>query len=558
VTPLPIDRWLAANPLDVVEMASSRSAQTTTQDASFDEHLREQVQPANPQRADESVESPSAANGDPEANDAPSTQDRAAAPPESKEHERGDTPAADDSDVAATEGANAASDQNERGGDEPRVVAETEADAALEGPLENDATKPAGDDAVDGAEKTVEELPPEDRTETPQAPFVTTKAGTKPAGAEPQGDGVVKPKAATDPPDNATSSIGKATRSSALSSGSDAAEPAGDASRPSVDPGLIASPEREQAGLLPHVSGSGDVVATTKQNDGHRALPETESPTAESKSHPQASPDAANSDQVVTASADRRQGVGPEKHDRKTGGLADPASNRIRRPFQRTDAAVTGQSRAESTADAGAGTGAAGAAADDAVDLQSGATANASTTTNGGALEANVGRTPAQVLARGNDRTTSADRLSGAQQTRLVQRVARAFRAAQDRGGDVRIRLSPPELGSLKIELRVDAGVMTARLEAETHVARNALLDNLPALRERLAEHNVRVEQFDVDVPDRRGGHLSNTPDRQSAGSRQSFKGHAGTTLGPEEEPSTERPAEYLGPSRDDGINVMI
>jgi flagellar hook-length control protein FliK len=162
------------------------------------------------------------------------------------------------------------------------------------------------------------------------------------------------------------------------------------------------------------------------------------------------------------------------------------------------------------------------------------------------------------VLARGNDRATSADRLSGAQQARLVQRVARAFRAAQDRGGDVRIRLNPPELGSLKIEVRVDAGVMTARLEAETHVARNALLDNLPALRDRLAEHNVRVEQFDVDVPDRRGGDLPNTPDRQPAGSRQSSADHAGTSLGPDEEPSIDRPAETLGPSHDEGINVMI
>jgi flagellar hook-length control protein FliK len=46
----------------------------------------------------------------------------------------------------------------------------------------------------------------------------------------------------------------------------------------------------------------------------------------------------------------------------------------------------------------------------------------------------------------------------------------------------------------------VQNGVMAVKLEAETPAARNALLDNLPALRERLAEQNIRVEKFDVDI----------------------------------------------------------
>jgi flagellar hook-length control protein FliK len=62
------------------------------------------------------------------------------------------------------------------------------------------------------------------------------------------------------------------------------------------------------------------------------------------------------------------------------------------------------------------------------------------------------------------------------------------------------VRLSPPELGNLRIELAVQNGVLTAKLEAETPAARNALLDNLPALRDRLAQQDIRVEKFDVDV----------------------------------------------------------
>jgi flagellar hook-length control protein FliK len=83
---------------------------------------------------------------------------------------------------------------------------------------------------------------------------------------------------------------------------------------------------------------------------------------------------------------------------------------------------------------------------------------------------------------------------------RFVQRVEGALRAAQQRDGRVQVRLSPPELGNLRIELAVQNGVLTAKLEAETPAARNALLDNLPALRDRLAQQDIRVEKFDVDV----------------------------------------------------------
>ena len=42
----------------------------------------------------------------------------------------------------------------------------------------------------------------------------------------------------------------------------------------------------------------------------------------------------------------------------------------------------------------------------------------------------------------------------------LVQRVARAFEIARARGEEtIRIRLSPPELGAIKLEIRVDNGV---------------------------------------------------------------------------------------------------
>ncbi len=95
---------------------------------------------------------------------------------------------------------------------------------------------------------------------------------------------------------------------------------------------------------------------------------------------------------------------------------------------------------------------------------------------------------------------------------RFVQRVAKAFQTAGDQGGSLRLRLSPPELGSLKLNVTVNGGVLNAQVEAETVQARDMLLENLPALRERLAEHNIKIDQFDVDLFDGASGGSSDQP----------------------------------------------
>ena len=86
---------------------------------------------------------------------------------------------------------------------------------------------------------------------------------------------------------------------------------------------------------------------------------------------------------------------------------------------------------------------------------------------------------------------------------RFVQRVARAFETLGDGNGSVRLRLKPPELGGLLLEVSVRNGTMTARIETETSAARTLLLDSLPALRERLAQQDIKVDSFDVDLADR-------------------------------------------------------
>jgi flagellar hook-length control protein FliK len=96
----------------------------------------------------------------------------------------------------------------------------------------------------------------------------------------------------------------------------------------------------------------------------------------------------------------------------------------------------------------------------------------------------------------------SNDSLNGVDRTRFVQRVARAFQRAGETEGEIRLRLSPPELGAVKLEVTLRDGAMIARMETETTTARNLLMDNLPQLKERLAEQNVRIETFEVEVRD--------------------------------------------------------
>ena len=126
-----------------------------------------------------------------------------------------------------------------------------------------------------------------------------------------------------------------------------------------------------------------------------------------------------------------------------------------------------------------------------------------------------------------------------ADRVRFVQRVARAMEAAEARGIPLRIRLHPPELGSLRIEVTVRNGGMSARVEAETEAARTLLLDHLPLLRERLAEHHLRIERFDVQWSGASSGGLSERPGQQGPG--QPFP-HAAV-------PEPRRPAAPASPS---------
>lgn len=164
----------------------------------------------------------------------------------------------------------------------------------------------------------------------------------------------------------------------------------------------------------------------------------------------------------------------------------------------------------------------------------------------------------AQTLsARGTERADRGLQITSADQRRFVDRIAKAVHTAEGRGGTLRLRLSPPELGSLRLEVKLLNGVMSAKVEAETPLARSLLLDSLPVLRERLEEQGVRVEQFDVDLLDRQN---TKTPDGLEQQRRQREDGAEESDA----HSSTEEAAEKLPesqshfPTGDGQLNVMI
>ena len=130
---------------------------------------------------------------------------------------------------------------------------------------------------------------------------------------------------------------------------------------------------------------------------------------------------------------------------------------------------------------------------------------------------------------------------------RLVERVAKALRTAQDRAAPLKLRLTPPELGVLRIELSVRNGALSAKLEAETPTAKMAILENLPALRERLTAQEIKIERFDVDLMQQPDG---SPGERHSFADAESSRGRAAArSARNERQPATSSTSEETKPT---------
>gem|GEM_PF-3359727 len=107
---------------------------------------------------------------------------------------------------------------------------------------------------------------------------------------------------------------------------------------------------------------------------------------------------------------------------------------------------------------------------------------------------------PIAYAADLSDGATAAD--DGLMQIELSETVS-TIRRAISGDGHIKVRLNPPELGAMQIEVRqVDASI-TVRLEVETEAAQKALLESLGDLRQSLRQQRAGVEQIDVVLIER-------------------------------------------------------
>jgi flagellar hook-length control protein FliK len=167
-----------------------------------------------------------------------------------------------------------------------------------------------------------------------------------------------------------------------------------------------------------------------------------------------------------------------------------------------------------------------------------------------------ISRLPGEALAEGS-KTIARRPVSEAETARLLGRVARAFTAAQQGDGEIRLRLSPPELGALRLQIQVNDGALVARMETETSAARTALIDNLPVLRERLAEQGVRIERFDVDLMQRQPGGMPDQPGgRQQEPLADQFR--LSPPARPRLQPAVATLPSSLAAGSADGLNVIV
>ncbi|EMI21722.1 Flagellar hook-length control protein [Rhodopirellula maiorica SM1] len=161
------------------------------------------------------------------------------------------------------------------------------------------------------------------------------------------------------------------------------------------------------------------------------------------------------------------------------------------------------------------------------------------------------------------DASTKRSEKSGASSTtdlisraKLIQRVSRAFQHLGPDGGNVRLRLAPAELGTVRLEMQIKSNKMQTRVVAETEAAAAALRENLPELRARLQSQGMQIEQLSVEVEkDPQSGERSFSG--HQSGSEQGGAGYSSNRWQSPRQPPRQSPTrDLVASSADNQINT--
>jgi len=110
---------------------------------------------------------------------------------------------------------------------------------------------------------------------------------------------------------------------------------------------------------------------------------------------------------------------------------------------------------------------------------------------------------------------------SNVNEANTTSRVVRGLSAmVNQHGGSMTMRLDPPDLGSMRIQMQVDRGVVTAQFYTTTAEAQSLLSRNLGMLRQSLEQHGLTVERIAVHQSSSAQSHAmrDNGADQQQSG----------------------------------------
>lgn len=95
-------------------------------------------------------------------------------------------------------------------------------------------------------------------------------------------------------------------------------------------------------------------------------------------------------------------------------------------------------------------------------------------------------------------KSSGVDQNSAVARAKLVQRVSRGFQSLGTNGGHIRMRLSPVELGSVRLEVHIQDNTLRGRMVTESEAASQVLRERLPQLRSQLESQGMRLESIEI------------------------------------------------------------
>lgn len=125
---------------------------------------------------------------------------------------------------------------------------------------------------------------------------------------------------------------------------------------------------------------------------------------------------------------------------------------------------------------------------------------NSSATDSGQTVAQPTGLNPSSSTTGAQEAVSLKAPLDASQVEQLVERIVGSVRQSQSTGQQLKIRLSPPELGTLQIEVSLKNGQYTAKLEVQNNQTQKVINDNIAQLREALAKSGVAIDRIDVHI----------------------------------------------------------